>query len=168
MFNRIKSSYTKSSKSDTVDYKKLYDILSSKYNHLEQILEEKDKIIERTHAEVSSNVTRDMLSKMINVIDDFEKLHENIDNDIDISIITDAIELIYKNIHNMLKNEMIGVIESSPGKAFNPEIHEAFAYLESEDFDEGYIIEQIRTGYTLEGSLLRAARVIVSKGKPEK
>ncbi len=66
----------------------------------------------------------------------------------------------------MLKNEMIGVIDSSPGRLFNPEIHEALASIESEKYEEGYIVEQIRTGYTFEGELLKTARVVVSKGKP--
>lgn len=148
------------------DYKRLYDILSGKYNHLEQILFEKDRIIERTHTEVSTNITKDLFNKVFNIFDDFEKLHDNVDKGIDISILKEAIELIHKNIINMLSNEMIGVIDSTPGRPFNPEIHEALAAVESDKYDEGYIVEQIRTGYTLEGELLRAARVVVSKGNP--
>ncbi len=150
-----------------LDYKKLYDILSGKYNHLEQILFEKDKILERTHTEVSTNITKELFNKVFNIFDDFEKLHDNIEKDIDISILKEAIELIHKNIINMLSNEMIGVIDSTPGRPFNPEIHEALAAIESDKYEEGYIVEQIRTGYTLEGELLRAARVVVSKGKPK-
>lgn len=153
---------------DGLDYKRLYDILSGKYNHLEQILFEKEKILERTHAEVTTNITKDLFIKVFNIFDDFEKLHENVEKDIDVSIIKEAIELIHKNIKNMLSNEMIGVIDSDPGKPFNPEIHEALAAIESDEYEEGYIVEQIRTGYTLEGELLRASRVVVSKGKSEK
>ncbi len=66
MFNNRKQDKEKDSGIfDSLDYKKLYDILSGKYNHLEQILVEKDKIIKRTQAEVSSNVTRELFTKFI-------------------------------------------------------------------------------------------------------
>lgn len=48
---------------------------------------------------------------------------------------------------------------------FNPDIHEAIVMLESLDHKPNHVIEVARKGYTLNGRLLRAAAVTVSKEK---
>ena len=47
---------------------------------------------------------------------------------------------------------------------FNPAVHEAIEEIES-DAPEGQIVEELQKGYTRHGTILRPARVKVSKGK---
>ena len=150
--------------SHNLDYEKLYDILSQKYANLEMLTEEKDRVIERVESDTLTNVTKSILLKTINLFDDFERLYENISDEIDIKTVMDGIDLIHKNTHSMLKSEMVDRIKAVSGTAFDPKFHEAFASVESDEFEEGIIVEEIRSGYLFEGKLLRASRVIVSKG----
>jgi len=50
------------------------------------------------------------------------------------------------------------------GQVFNPELHEAMMTQESADAPSGRVLGVIQKGYTLNGRLLRPARVIVSRG----
>jgi molecular chaperone GrpE len=61
--------------------------------------------------------------------------------------------------------ERAGVVTVDPqGQAFNPELHEAMMTQESADAPPGTVLGVIQKGYTLNGRLLRPARVIVSRG----
>ena len=49
------------------------------------------------------------------------------------------------------------------GEQFDFRVHEALTTVEREDVEPETIVEVIQSGYTLEGELLRPAKVVVSK-----
>jgi molecular chaperone GrpE len=60
--------------------------------------------------------------------------------------------------------ERAGVTVVDPqGQPFNPELHEAMTTQESAESPPGTVLAVIQKGYTLNGRLLRPARVIVSR-----
>jgi molecular chaperone GrpE len=60
-----------------------------------------------------------------------------------------------------------GLAEVSPlGKPFDPNLHEAIAQQSSPDVPADAVANVVRTGYTLNGRLVRAASVVVSTGAP--
>jgi molecular chaperone GrpE len=75
-----------------------------------------------------------------------------------------GIELIYNHLKEILTKEGLKEIEAL-GKPFDPNFHEAVTQAESEKYDEGVIIDEIGKGYMLNDRLLRASKVVVSKGK---
>jgi molecular chaperone GrpE len=77
-----------------------------------------------------------------------------------------GIELIYNHLKEILTKEGLREIEAL-GKPFDPNFHEAVTQAESEKYDEGVIIDEIGKGYMLNDRLLRASKVVVSKGKPK-
>ena len=56
-------------------------------------------------------------------------------------------------------------ITAAPGSSFDPNLHEAISYLESNDHPDGAIIQQVQSGYKIADRLIRPIRVVVSKGK---
>ena len=50
------------------------------------------------------------------------------------------------------------------GQQFDPNLHEAVLREPSEEYEEDFIIEELRRGYHLEGKVLRHALVKVSMG----
>ena len=54
-----------------------------------------------------------------------------------------------------------------PGQPFDPNWHEAMVAQESREFPPNTVLSVIQKGYSLNGRLLRPARVIVSKGISE-
>jgi len=59
--------------------------------------------------------------------------------------------------------DRFGVIEVDPeGEPFDPELHEAMTMQPSDDVEPGSVLTVIQKGYTLNGRLLRPARVVVA------
>jgi molecular chaperone GrpE len=59
--------------------------------------------------------------------------------------------------------EKAGVIQVDPhGEPFDPQLHEAMAMVPNPDTEPNSVIEVMQKGYTLNGRLVRAAKVVVS------
>jgi len=70
---------------------------------------------------------------------------------------------------NKIKEQLLVVLKKhgleeikSVGEKFNPEFHEAVESVESDE-EEGIIVEEIQKGYTLNGKVIRVAKVKVTK-----
>jgi molecular chaperone GrpE len=60
--------------------------------------------------------------------------------------------------------EKAGLAELEPlGETFNPELHEAMAMMPSAEHTPNTVSQVVQKGYTLNGRLLRPARVIVTR-----
>jgi molecular chaperone GrpE len=71
-------------------------------------------------------------------------------------------EATLKQLHRAFDKAGIKIIDSA-GKPFDPEWHEAMVAQESADQPANTVLSVIQKGYSLNGRLLRPARVIVSK-----
>ena len=61
--------------------------------------------------------------------------------------------------------EELGVRKiESLGKKFNPHFHEAVREVESEA-DDGIIVDELQTGFELNGKVIRPSQVVISKKK---
>lgn len=64
--------------------------------------------------------------------------------------------------------ERFGIVEVDPeGEPFDPELHEAMTMQPSTEAEPGSVLTVVQKGYTLNGRLLRPARVIVAAEPPE-
>ncbi len=72
--------------------------------------------------------------------------------------------LIYKQFMEFLSSQDIVAINPE-GEVFDAYFHEAISYKESEVVPQGTILEVLQQGYCCGDYLIRAARVVVSKGK---
>ena len=63
--------------------------------------------------------------------------------------------------------ERFGIEVVDPvGQPFDPELHEAISMQPSADMEPNSVLTAIQKGYTLNGRLLRPARVVVSTEPP--
>lgn len=77
--------------------------------------------------------------------------------------IVDGIEMVLGQLKNTLANH--GLKEINPvGQPFDPHQHEAISHQPSPDIAAENVSIVVRTGYSLNGRLLRAASVVVSSG----
>ena len=73
-----------------------------------------------------------------------------------------GIEIIYQQFRNALQRLGLEVMESK-GQVFNPYMHEAVTLVETEDYEDNQIIEEMQRGYLFKSRLLRPARVKVAQ-----
>ena len=79
----------------------------------------------------------------------------------------EGVEMIQKQFKDFLKNQKVEAIEAL-GKPFDPNLHEVLNQQESEEHEENTVIEEYSKGFTLNGRILRSAKVVISKKPKEK
>lgn len=81
----------------------------------------------------------------------------------DLKTLVGGISMVADQLKSSLANH--GLKEVNPvGQPFDPNLHEAISQQPSADVAEGSVVTVVRTGFTLNGRLLRPASVIVSTG----
>jgi molecular chaperone GrpE len=81
--------------------------------------------------------------------------------------VIDGVDMIVSQFKNVLKANGVEEIIPAPGADFDPNIHESITTQPSDTIEEGKITTVARTGYILNGRLIRAASVILSSGKAQ-
>ena len=115
--------------------------------------------------EIRRAANSQLLLKMLSVMDDLERAMSHIPSDAVAPGWHDGLQLVLRNVSNILDSEGVSKIEAE-GEQFEPWELEAVHYLETADAEEGKVIEVLRDGYRHHDRLLRAAQVVVAK-KPE-
>ena len=102
----------------------------------------------------------DNLSRALNAISD-EK-----DNAKSFTNLIDGLKMIEKEFMTVLKKHGVEKIKSLDSK-FDHNYHQAMLEIETEEHDEGLVIQEIQPGFLMHDRLLRPSMVGVSK-KPQK
>jgi len=82
----------------------------------------------------------------------------------------DSLKTGIEMVHTQLKRtlEEVGLTEiDATGQDFDPTLHEAMSRKETDEAEEGAILEQIRKGYKLKDRLVRPASVVVATAPGE-
>lgn len=103
------------------------------------------------------------ITKILPVIDDMERAIENGKKTDDIDAVREGIDLIYKKFIKILEGEGVERIETKD-KDFNTDYHEAIAMVPGlGDDKKGKVVDCVQTGYTLNGKVIRYAKVAVGQ-----
>ena len=78
-----------------------------------------------------------------------------------------GVELILKQMEEALKGLNVQAVESV-GTQFDPRIHEALGSIETTEFPDHQVLEEIRRGYKLRDKLLRPALVRIASNSAQK
>ena len=78
-----------------------------------------------------------------------------------------GVELILKQMEEALKNLQVQPVESV-GAEFDPRAHEALGSVETSEFPDHHVMEEIRRGYKLRDKLLRPALVRIAINNAQK
>lgn len=119
------------------------------------------KRVERERREMVELAAQDLLSELLPVIDDFERALEA-DVAPGAESYRDGVELIYKQLQDLLKKRSVTPIEAV-GTDFDPHVHQAVVHEDSTTHRDGEVIAELRRGYRLGDRLLRPAMVKVAK-----
>jgi molecular chaperone GrpE len=81
----------------------------------------------------------------------------------DVKSLANGVEMVLAQLRTALASH--GLKEINPlGQPFDPHQHEAISHQPSKDVKEEHVLEVVRTGYSLNGRLIRPASVVVSSG----
>ena len=105
-----------------------------------------------------------LLKELIQIEDNLERALE-VPN-ATLESLKEGVEMIQKQFTTFLKNQKAEPIEAL-GKPFDPNLHEVLNQQESEEHEENTVIQEYSKGYTLNGRILRPAKVVIAKEPTE-
>jgi len=147
------------------NYKKIEEEYLDRIKRLQADYDNYRKRTLREHLEHIKRANKDLIGKLLPVIDNFEiALDAGKKMKKEESDFLKGVEMIYENLMELLKKENVKVIDPK-GEEFNPEVCEAVATEAVKDVDEGKILDVIRKGYMIDDFLIRPAVVKVCKKK---
>lgn len=117
----------------------------------------------REKAELIKNGGEASLSRLLPVVDDFERAMQNMRTAEDVKAVEEGVELIYNKFMAYLAQQGVKPIEAT-GKPFDTELFEAIATIPAPEADmKGKVLDCVQTGYTLNDKVLRHAKVVVGE-----
>ncbi len=109
-----------------------------------------------------SDAVSDVVSALLPVVDSFERaLSASCNGEEGSSPLKDGIELVYKQLKDVMKN--LGIEEiKCVGEGFDPQLHNAVMHIEDSSYDENVIVEEFQKGYILKDRVIRHSMVKVA------
>lgn len=160
---------------DTSEKKKIFskkkdkkpDPMKEKIEELEDRVKrqmaEFDNFRKRTEKEKSAMFetgAKSVIEKILPVVDNFERGLMAIPEEEKGSPFAEGMNMIYKQLMTELENIGVKPIEAV-GKEFDPNLHNAVMQVESEEYEEGIVAQELQKGYTYRESVVRHSMVAV-------
>lgn len=129
-----------------------------------RLMAEFDNFRRRTSQEkldLVSVASMDTIKGLLPVLDDCERALAVLGESADSEAAKEGTNLIYTKLMSYLQSKGLAVIEAA-GKEFDTDLHEAVAQFPvQEEEKKGKVFDVVQTGYTLNGKVIRFAKVVV-------
>jgi len=113
--------------------------------------------------ELFKTAGQEVIRELLPVLDDFHRAAKAYEGDNNAENYASGLKLIQEKFQKTLQNKGLKAIESV-GKDFNVEQHEAIAEVPAPSEElKGKIIDEVESGYTLNDTIIRYAKVVVGK-----
>lgn len=111
--------------------------------------------------ELVSMASTDTIKGLLPVLDDCERALKVLLESNDSDAAKEGTELIFNKLMSYLKSKGLAVIEAM-NQPFDTDLHEAVAQFPVQEEDQkGKVFDVVQTGYTLNGKVIRFAKVVV-------
>ena len=133
-------------------------------DRLKRNMAEFDNFRKRTEKEKSAMYeigAKDVISKILPVVDNFERGIAAIPEEMKGTPVEDGMEKIYKQLIKALEDMGVKPIEAV-GKEFDPNLHNAVMHTEDENLGENIVAAEFQKGYTYRDSVIRHSMVQVA------
>jgi len=158
---------------------KTIKLRESEYKHLQtELAEYKNKCIriyadfentrkrlERDKIEFVKYANEGIITEFLNILDDLERSvdaasvqHQDYD------AFLKGVEMVMARVYEMLKKNDVKPIEAL-GKKFDPHCHEILTSIETDEYEDGSVMEEFQKGYFLSDRVIRTSKVKVAVKK---
>ncbi|MFD0586716.1 nucleotide exchange factor GrpE [Paenibacillus sp. GCM10027627] len=159
----------------TVDHDEQSAIADSRYEELAKVAEENQQRYLRAQAdfdnfrrrttkekeELGQYASMKLIGQLLPIVDNFERAIAASSSNSDYDSLAKGVDMILRQLAGTLEQEGLKPM-NAVGQPFNPEYHQAIMQVESEEHEEGIVVEEIQKGYMLKDRVIRPAMVKVS------
>lgn len=135
------------------------------YSRLQRLQAEFDNFRKRSQKEKEETVkyaAERVIEAMLPVLDNFERAILSSQTNQDFNAFSQGVEMIFKQMKISLEKEGLKPIEAA-GQTFDPNLHDAVLQVDSEEYPENTVVEELQKGYYLKDKVLRPSMVKVSR-----
>ena len=104
----------------------------------------------------------EMLLKLLPVYDVLLTAHQQLQAHPQAGGLAKGVEMIFKEFNKVFSAESVAPIETV-GKIYDHSLHEVLGTVERADLPDETVVDELQRGFTIEGKVLRPARVRISK-----
>ena len=140
----------------------------TRLTYLQADFENMKKRFDREVEQTRSYCNERIIMQLLEVVDELELAVKNGEiSTQSTENLLDGVEMTLKKLRKVLEQEGVTEIANPEGKVFDPSKHNAVATVESDDAEDGIVLEQIRKGYIMRGRVIRPTivKVAVKKSK---
>ena len=119
------------------------------------------KRTEKEKAQMYEIGAKDIIDKILPVIDNFERGLSVIGDDKKDDPFVQGMEMVYKQLMTTLETAGVKAIEAV-GQEFNPDFHNAVMHVEDDEVGENIVVEEFQKGYMYRDSVVRYSMVKVA------
>jgi len=134
--------------------------LLTRLRYAQADLENYRKRVDKEMKEAGESLARSLASKLLTVQDELDLAAKHAESAKDAKELEEGIAMVKKNLESALESVGVERIESV-GRTFDPSIHEAVEKVQGEAAGDDVVIEELRSGFTFRGQLLRPSMVKV-------
>jgi molecular chaperone GrpE len=106
----------------------------------------------------------EVLRALLPVFDNLDRAIQSSVRSSDVKTMVDGLTMVHRQFVDALGREGITRVPTV-GQAFDPSIHEAIQQVDTDEHPPGTVIAEVQSGYSQGERLLRAAMVVVARGK---
>lgn len=136
-----------------------------KWLRLRAEMENFKKRMQKEKADYLRFGNEDLLKALLPILDNLNRAIDHGKNGRENSPLLAGVEMIHKELLNTLERFGVKPIQVA-GEVFDPEKHEAI-FQEESDLEANRVVAAVQNGYFYHDRLLRPAKVIVSRGRPQ-
>ncbi|MFD0616290.1 nucleotide exchange factor GrpE [Paenibacillus sp. GCM10027629] len=111
--------------------------------------------------ELAKYASLKVVEQLVPVLDNFERAIQVSGENQDFESFSKGVQMIFRQLSQVLDQEGLQQM-NAVGQPFNPEYHQAIMQVESDEYEEGIVVEEVQKGYMLKDKVLRPAMVKVS------
>ncbi|MFQ3610956.1 MAG: nucleotide exchange factor GrpE [Fimbriimonadales bacterium] len=151
----------------------------ARLQEMEQALEEQKNLYLRTLADFQNYRRRQqdemerqralllesLMESLMPILDNFERALQAAEMTHELEPLLEGVRMTERQIKALLERYEVYPIQAI-GQPFDPNLHEAIQRVETDEYEDGIVIDEVERGYRLGERVIRPSRVIVAK-RPE-
>jgi len=116
----------------------------------------------REQTAMVTTASQALVTKLLPVLDHFELALGSAEQSKDFDKMLKGVEMVFSELREVMRGQGLEPIEAE-GKPFDPQRHEAVASVSDAEAEPGTVVGVVRTGYELQGRVIRPAMVKVAQ-----
>jgi len=137
--------------------------LLNRLKYMQADFENYRKRTEKEMREIEENSSKGLVVRLLSVLDELDLAVKHAKDDAGRTELQEGVEMVRKNMYSVLESVGLRKIDSV-GEPFDPSMHEAVAKVQGSSPGPDIVVEELRTGYTFRGHVIRPSLVKVELG----